>query len=182
MFQRKRIIPLSTRSIGHTRMAPVAGVGRHGRPLQSMISSHELQQSLQQRQQLLTKKPVRMPVDPRIKRHGGKTTQLDKGLKTVRARFAVDSTRRATEYGRSYVSFDKHLRGRSGKPDHPRKGKTVQCDRIGITAVHAASCCPLALGARASRPLFHSSDAGGTPAVPLYFATGDLPTKDSNGL
>jgi len=45
-----------------------------------------------------------MPVEPRIKRHGGKTTQLDKGPKTVPARFAVDSARRAAGC-RSYVSL-----------------------------------------------------------------------------
>jgi hypothetical protein len=80
-----------------------------------MISSHELQQSCSNGGNCgHKKKPVRMPVEPRIKRHGGKTTQLDKGPKAVPARLVVDSTRRAAGYAAVTAplpSLDKQLRG-----------------------------------------------------------------------
>src|SRR6266849_3865438 len=58
-------------------MAPAAGVGRHGRQIQSMISSHELQQRYSNGRNCGHKKsPSRMPVELLcVKRRGGKRTQ-----------------------------------------------------------------------------------------------------------
>ena len=58
MFQRKRMIPLPVQRIAGTCIAAAADIGRHGRQIQSMISSHELEQAYSNGRQFRAQKKL----------------------------------------------------------------------------------------------------------------------------